>query len=202
MEQRDAGKTLIAVIVIGLIALMMVSCDTGPTYDTAGFHAAIEKANKSVESYNADQKEIDQIWEDAATAVAPKTNEGFTKAVGLLGAIDFKATEQKVELANSTEALEKALKLSLSEDQESYVKLLVDYFKKRAESNLLAIQHAQEYKKLVQSAADGTATDESLAAQQTTISSLESQAEALDKEAEDIKAKADKLYTEKKLGES
>ncbi len=191
-------KVLAVTVVVGLLALFMIACNTGPSYQIDEANKYIGKANDYVENYNKINGEMDTIWNKINAQ--PDTPEGFGAAVPQLEEIKTKLGEQKAEMEKAVEEYDAALKLTLSPDHKTYIGLLKDSANKQIEANAYNVQIVDEVTTMAASIANGTGTLDTVSATEKTVADLTAQSDKLEQAATDLKAQADKLYKDKNLG--
>ena len=193
-------KVLAVTVVVGLLALFMIACNTGPSYQIDEANKYINKANEHVENYNKINDEMDTVWNKINAE--PDTPEGFGAAVPMLEEIKAKLGEQKTEMGKAVEQYDLALKLTLSPDHKTYIGLLKDSANKQIEANAYNVQIVDAVATMAASIANGTGTLDSVSATEKTVADLTAESDKLDAAATDLKAQANKLYKDKNLGSS
>lgn len=185
--------TLSCSLIGGILGLLLVGC----LYQNQEAKKPIKKAQVHIDQSNKLQKELDEKWRKIGNL--PETPGGYRERLRTSVEIESKLKTQMSETKKAIDQLEQAKALRVSGELNDYLGLRIDaqeaslqYYKATLEVAKLAIDM---YQKIV----DGAELGKVQAQTNYDALQLVSRAKDLQKEADLLKAKADRYYKEHNL---
>jgi hypothetical protein len=192
-------KVAAGVIVVVLLTFFMTACGgVTKTFETDKANKAIDAANKYLDQYNKLQTSVNSNW-DRVDAMGVDTPSMEQRKV-VMAEIQKQITDQAAVLDKMITEYENARALYISGDMKTYFQMLIDYTNKQKEANAIFQKGTANRVKLADDIIAGGDALALATASDAAVDELNKQAASIQTEAAALKAKADKFYTDKKLG--